>query len=391
MKKWLKIAILAVFAFICVAFWALRNFEALRDKFAPNAFIKGFLTPEGLKIEDLQALPELEILDLVFRLGVDLDSALIAQISQSPYSHVGVIISVQPLLVLHASSTDTQNKVAVSEFADFLAHSKRLGIKRYKIADKAAVVANLRAQVGKDFTLVPKQLDFEPPQEAENGENIVLLSDKNAGNIEDLEFVGDKNTKTIENVAILDDKNAGNSENLEFLDNKNTINAENSMIFGDKNARNSENVAILKDKNAGNLATFSDKNIENLVVFSNKNAVNGENLAILDDKNALNTENLEFITDKSTRDSENPALSQRQNSKNDANLMSQQKTHQNNHQNTDKTPLYCTTLIENAFKSQLDLNLSYTKLQIPLMQGFYLFPQTFWEDEKSEIIYEFKP
>lgn len=374
MKKWLKIAILAVFAFICVAFWVLRNFEALRDKFAPNAFIKGFLTPEGLKIEDLQALPELEILDLVFRLGVDLDSALIAQISQSPYSHVGVIISVQPLLVLHASSTDTQNKVAVSEFADFLAHSKRLGIKRYKIADKAAVVANLRAQVGKNFTLVPKQLDFEPQQEARNSENIVLLGDKNAGNSENLEFIGDKNT----------------------------INAENLVVFSDKNARNSENVAILGDKNIENLATFSDKNIENLmifddknvenaVVFSNKNARNGENLAILNDKNALNTENLEFITDKSTRDSENPALSQRQNSKNDTNLMSQQKTHQNNHQNTDKTPLYCTTLIENAFKSQLDLNLSYTKLQIPLMQGFYLFPQAFWEDEKSEIIYEFKP
>lgn len=64
---------------------------------------------------DLPTLPRLEVLDLVLRAGVDLDSLLISRLSNNPYSHIGVVISTKPLQILHASSTDTQNKVAISE------------------------------------------------------------------------------------------------------------------------------------------------------------------------------------------------------------------------------------------------------------------------------------
>lgn len=50
------------------------------------------------------------MLDLVLRTGVDLDSLLIEQTSNGSYSHIGVIISAQPLQILHASSSDTKIK-----------------------------------------------------------------------------------------------------------------------------------------------------------------------------------------------------------------------------------------------------------------------------------------
>lgn len=109
---------------------------------------------QGLKMDDLPALPRLEVLDLVLRAGVDLDSLLISRLSNSPYSHIGVVISTKPLQILHASSTDTQNKVAISEWSDFLAHAKALAIKRYvNLAHKERVMAHLKAQVGKEFRL----------------------------------------------------------------------------------------------------------------------------------------------------------------------------------------------------------------------------------------------
>ena len=82
-------------------------------------------------MSDLKGLPELKVLDIVLRAGIDLDSLLIQKLSNSPYSHIGVVISTKPLQILHASSSDTQNKVAVSEFDYFIAHSKGIAVKRY--------------------------------------------------------------------------------------------------------------------------------------------------------------------------------------------------------------------------------------------------------------------
>lgn len=106
----MAVAILS--AFISLAFWHF-------DK------------KQGLKMSDLKGLPELKVLDIVLRAGIDLDSLLIQKLSNSPYSHIGVVISTKPLQILHASSTDTQNKVAVSEFSYFLANARGIAIKRY--------------------------------------------------------------------------------------------------------------------------------------------------------------------------------------------------------------------------------------------------------------------
>ena len=130
--------ILTIALLFALAFWAFFN---------PKE--------QGLKIGDLKGLPKLEVLDLVLRAGVDLDSLLIQRLSNSPYSHIGIIIATQPLQVLHASSTDTQNKVAVSKFEYFLAHSKAIAIKRYaNLQNKERIVSYLKAQVGKEFKLI---------------------------------------------------------------------------------------------------------------------------------------------------------------------------------------------------------------------------------------------
>ncbi len=134
---------------------------------------------QGLKMSHLVGLPKLKVLDIVLRAGIDLDSLLISQISGSPYSHIGVVISTQPLQILHASSSDTQNRVAVSEFDYFLAHAKGIAVKRYryfaefegfesanlqgfsrndktknaKNSSVERVVAYLKSQIGKEFRL----------------------------------------------------------------------------------------------------------------------------------------------------------------------------------------------------------------------------------------------
>ena len=82
-------------------------------------------------MSDLKGMSELKELDVVLRAGIDLDSLIIQQLSNSPYSHIGVVISTAPLQILHASSTDTQNKVAVSDFSYFLAHARGIAVKRY--------------------------------------------------------------------------------------------------------------------------------------------------------------------------------------------------------------------------------------------------------------------
>ncbi|TQR60455.1 hypothetical protein [Campylobacter troglodytis] len=106
------VAVVIIAFFISLAFWHF-------DK------------KQGLRMSDLKDLPELKELDVVLRAGIDLDSLIIQQLSNSPYSHIGVVINTKPLQILHASSTDTQNKVAVSEFSYFLAHAKGIAVKRY--------------------------------------------------------------------------------------------------------------------------------------------------------------------------------------------------------------------------------------------------------------------
>ncbi|WP_156846666.1 hypothetical protein [Campylobacter ureolyticus] len=54
----------------------------------------------------------------------------------------------------------------------------------------------------------------------------------------------------------------------------------------------------------------------------------------------------------------------------------------------DKNGLYCTTFIVNELNKFKKMNLSYTKVNLPLLENEYLFPKAIWNNENIEIIYE---
>ena len=52
--------------------------------------------------------------------------------------------------------------------------------------------------------------------------------------------------------------------------------------------------------------------------------------------------------------------------------------------------LYCTTLIlKGISKVNKDLYLNWRYLDMPLMRGYYLYPQAFIESDKAKVIYKF--
>lgn len=110
--------------------------------------------PSTLHVSDLEEMPALLPLDVILRAGVDLDSDVISKISHSPWTHVGIIINAAPVEIIHASTTDTNNRVARTPLADFLKNAKRIAIKRYVLNNQAQqkISAFLNAQIGKDFT-----------------------------------------------------------------------------------------------------------------------------------------------------------------------------------------------------------------------------------------------
>lgn len=56
----------------------------------------------------------------------------------------------------------------------------------------------------------------------------------------------------------------------------------------------------------------------------------------------------------------------------------------------DKDDLYCTTLLTRALSPCFDMStLPYDKVELPAVGGLYLFPQRFWEDERSALIFEY--
>ena len=119
------------------------------------------LPAPGLDLELLQSqgLPPLEVGDVVFRMGVSADSAIIAQVSNSAFSHVGMVASVEPeVMIVHATTDDValqQDQVIVSSLSFFTSLSSRFAVKRYELTEteKEVITAFLYHNVGKDFVL----------------------------------------------------------------------------------------------------------------------------------------------------------------------------------------------------------------------------------------------
>ncbi len=73
---------------------------------------------------DLSQLPALQTGDWLFRLGHSADSRLVQQMGGGDYSHIGMVVATEPLvLVVHATTDDDPqrlNQVLISTLEDFL-------------------------------------------------------------------------------------------------------------------------------------------------------------------------------------------------------------------------------------------------------------------------------
>lgn len=111
-----------------------------------------------LSPKQLYNLPALEIGDIILRKGVGIESAVIEKLSHHDYTHIGLVISTQPIIILHATPDDNPkkpNQVILSSFDEFLSHARKIAIKRFALStqqrDKIALEAPL--WLGESFIL----------------------------------------------------------------------------------------------------------------------------------------------------------------------------------------------------------------------------------------------
>lgn len=103
-------------------------------------------------------LPFLEIGDLVFRAGIGSESFLIENLSQSPYSHIAMVVKTSPTILIHATTDDDKNvkdQVILSSMDDFLKLSHKIAIKRLKFDEKTKqkIVAKALEHLGRKFII----------------------------------------------------------------------------------------------------------------------------------------------------------------------------------------------------------------------------------------------
>lgn len=116
---------------------------------------------EKLSLNTIKPLPELEVGDVILRMGVGVDSVVIAKLSNSKFSHVGIISQVHPeIMVTHATTADDAGSafdgVIKIKLANFVSQSERLAIVRYEQLPKASqeqIQTYLSSQEGKPFIL----------------------------------------------------------------------------------------------------------------------------------------------------------------------------------------------------------------------------------------------
>lgn len=100
--------------------------------------------------------------DWIFRSGIDYDSTLIKYLSNSPYSHIGMIVETEPnIIIAHATTNDDPNQpnqVLLSSLADFMAYDKAnaIAIARPKFLtseQNQQIAQYVKQQKGRKFIL----------------------------------------------------------------------------------------------------------------------------------------------------------------------------------------------------------------------------------------------
>ncbi len=114
-----------------------------------------------LSLETIAPIPKLKVGDLIFRMGVSADSYLIAEVTDSKYSHMGIISAVEPeILVTHATTADDAGSkfegVITIPLKNFVSEASAIAIARYPQLndnDIPQVVSFLKSKEGEPFVL----------------------------------------------------------------------------------------------------------------------------------------------------------------------------------------------------------------------------------------------
>lgn len=116
-----------------------------------------FLCFGVLLAEDVN-LPSFEVGDLVFRRGLGGESLLIEKLSDSPYTHIAMVVQTEPVVLIHATTDDDENhrnQVILSSLEDFMKHSHKIAVKRLKFSEgsRKKIVDVAKQNLGKKFVL----------------------------------------------------------------------------------------------------------------------------------------------------------------------------------------------------------------------------------------------
>lgn len=112
------------------------------------------------------AKPAIAIGDWVLRTGIGQESDLIRQLSNSQFSHIGMVVQTTPTIqIIHATTSDnpqTPDQVILSSFEQFTSSKHAFGFAVIRplfmtATQKQEAAEFLYQQLGKPFVLVPRQ------------------------------------------------------------------------------------------------------------------------------------------------------------------------------------------------------------------------------------------
>lgn len=129
-KKLVVIFTIALIACLCV-------FVII---FKPNQSTKR--TPADIEPIALKISQNAEVGDLIFRKGLNTESDIITYISRSPFSHIGMVVSLEPFSVIHATTDDDKNapnQVIISSLENFLAQAQAVGLRRLDLPQEIRI------------------------------------------------------------------------------------------------------------------------------------------------------------------------------------------------------------------------------------------------------------
>ncbi|WP_299547053.1 YiiX/YebB-like N1pC/P60 family cysteine hydrolase [uncultured Helicobacter sp.] len=110
--------------------------------------------------------PPLQIGDFVFRQGIGAESLLIQKFSNSPYSHIAMVVKISPdVLLIHATTNDDtnrQNQVILSSLDEFVRLGSKIAVKRpdFSQKNKEKIVDFAMQNLGREFVLSTKEDAF---------------------------------------------------------------------------------------------------------------------------------------------------------------------------------------------------------------------------------------